>query len=281
MVPRTPMPNIKNKSPRNLFFIVMLAVFVSGCSRPGPRALIEGKQLIDQGDYQGAIGKLRLATSLLRTNAQAWNYLGLACQHAGQLTNAWQAYQRALNLDHDLPEPHYNLGCLWLEQHRLASAGTEFTTYTLRRSRSPEGWMKLGTTQLRSVGVIAASARAPMLEAAEKNLREALRLDPRNLETLNALGLVKVQQRRAQEGAQYFAEAVKQKRDYAPALLNLAVVEQLYLSEPQRALQTYRKYLTLPERRPDWQAVYAVARELEQELAPKSARQTVAAPHVR
>src|SRR5215467_8808748 len=52
-----------------------------GCTPPGPRALLEGKRLIEQGKYARAIEKMRSATSLLATNAQAWNYLGLACHY--------------------------------------------------------------------------------------------------------------------------------------------------------------------------------------------------------
>ena len=58
----------------------------------------------------------------MATNAQAWNYLGVACQHAAQTDAAVAAYQRALTLDRDLMEAHYNLGCLWLEQNKPDAA---------------------------------------------------------------------------------------------------------------------------------------------------------------
>ena len=37
-----------------------------------------------------------VGVSLLATNAQAWNYLGLACHHAGQAPEAEKAYQRLI-----------------------------------------------------------------------------------------------------------------------------------------------------------------------------------------
>ena len=66
-----------------------------------------------KADYAEAVERFRLATStpLLETNAQAWNYLGLACHLAGQPTKAEQAYQKALALNHDLVEARFNLGC--------------------------------------------------------------------------------------------------------------------------------------------------------------------------
>ena len=104
----------KNRAGSGWFFILVFAVLLAGCTPRGARALIDGKRLLDQGQYAQAVEKLQLATSLLATNAQAWNYLGLACHQAGQPTNAAQAYQKALALNPDLTEARFNLGCLWL-----------------------------------------------------------------------------------------------------------------------------------------------------------------------
>src|SRR6266566_4866083 len=116
---------------------------------------------------------------LLASNAQAWNYLGLACHYNGQNADAEKAYQRALFYNHDLTEAHYNLGCLWLEQSKTNAAKTEFIAFTLRRPNSVEGLVKLGLTQLRSREFV----------TAEKSFRDALRLNSKNPEALNGLGL--------------------------------------------------------------------------------------------
>src|SRR5438067_571149 len=84
-------------------------IVASGCTPPGPRAVLQGKKLIEQGKYPQAIVKLRTATSLLATNAPAWNYLGLACHYGGQVEEAERCYRRALVLNRDLTEAHYNL----------------------------------------------------------------------------------------------------------------------------------------------------------------------------
>jgi len=62
---------------------------------------------------------------------------------------AVKAYKQALELDRDLLEAHFNLGCLWLEQNKPDAARTEFTSYTFRRGNTPEGWLKLGAAQLK------------------------------------------------------------------------------------------------------------------------------------
>src|SRR5262249_18213922 len=87
---------------RRLSFFLFGLLLILGCTPAGPRALLEGKRLIDQGKYPRAVEKMRNATSLLGTNAQAWNYLGLACHYAGLGDEAERAYKRALTLNMDL-----------------------------------------------------------------------------------------------------------------------------------------------------------------------------------
>ena len=243
----------------NLTRLIMLLAVLAGCTPPGPRALLEGKRLVDEGKYPEAIQKLRAATALLGgTNALAWNYLGLACHHAGELAEAERAYQRALWLNHDLSEARYNLGCLWLAQNRLEAAKAEFTACTLRRPNAVEGFLKLGTVQLRT--------REP--SAAETSFTDALRLSPHSAEAWNGLGLARLQRGQAGEAARCFDEALKQQPDCRPALLNLAIVSHQYLKDRQLALEKYREYLALRPAPANAEALLPTVRQLEQELNP-------------
>src|SRR5690349_5907026 len=105
-------------SAMNCILVVFGISFLAGCAPPGPRALLKGKELIEAGKFAPAIEELKVAASLLGTNASVWNYLGLAYHADGQVTNALRAYQKAIALNHDLVEVHYNLGCLLLEQSK-------------------------------------------------------------------------------------------------------------------------------------------------------------------
>jgi tetratricopeptide (TPR) repeat protein len=258
MIPPKSMPTIKNPVGKRLTLFLAAVLLFAGCGPPGPRALLQGKKLLDDGNYAQAIDKLRIATRLLSTNAQAFNYLGLACHQAGQVDEAERAYRKALALNHDLTEVHYNLGCLWLAQsNRLEQAKTELIAFTLRRPNVPEGWLKLGMAQWRSRD----SA------AADRSFSEVLRLSPQNPEALTGQGLVRLQRNQAREAAQLFARALKEQPTYRPALLNLAIVAQEKLNDRTLALQKYREYLALKPLPDNAEAVRAIVRQLEQEMA--------------
>jgi len=251
------MLTIKNLVRKKTCIFLTLAALLTGCAPPGPRALIEGKRMLEQGRYASAIEKLKIATSLLSSNALAWDYLGLACHHAGLPLEAERAYQRALFYDRDLTEAHYNLGCLWFEQNKLDGARLDLTAFTLRQGNSLQGLLKLGSVQLR--------LRDP---GAEKSFSEALLVSPQNLEALNGLGLARAQRGRFAEAAARFNGVLKIQPGYAPALLNLAILSQVYLRDRPTAAQKYREYLALQPPAPNAEAVATTLRQLEAEMSP-------------
>jgi tetratricopeptide (TPR) repeat protein len=250
---------------RLLLLWVSLLLSLTGCTPAGPRNLLEGKKLIEKGRYPQAIERLTNAVALMPTNAQALNYLGLAYHYAGKPAEAEAAYHRALRLNQDLSEAHYNLGRLWLEQNKPDLARSELTAFTLRRGNSLDGFLKLGTALLAS-----RDPAAPV--AAEKAFQEALRLEAQNPEALNGLGMVRYHQRRYGEAQQFFLAAIKKSPDFAPAILNSAIVAHVRFQDYPAALQRYRQYLALTPAPPNTDAVVAITKEIEERLKPPAAQ---------
>ena len=235
--------NKKIRIGQNSILLVLTMAMVTGCSPNGPRALIQGKRLIEEGKYAQAVEKLQTATSLMATNSHAWNYLGLAYHYSKQPAPAEKAYQRALSLNSDLPEASYNLGCLWLEQNRVEAAKSQFVTYTLRRGSAPEGFLKLGTAQLRAAAALTSiPQRSSSLLTAEKTFEDALRLSPQNAEAINNLGVARYERGRTSEGVRSFRQALQIHPKYRPALLNLAVSSQLS-KDSRGAIEYYKQFL--------------------------------------
>lgn len=243
----------KNRVATALFSLLTAAVVITACSPPGPAALMNGKKLLDAGKTDDAIAELKTATTLMQTNAAAWNYLGVAYHRAGLLTDAVEAYSQALRFNRELLEARFNLGCVLLDQNKPDLAKTEFTAFTMRRPEVIEGFIRLGTAQMRTRDLV----------GAEKSFREALKINASDVEALNALGMVAAQLNRPRDAAESFTKALKQQPDYRPALLNLATVLHHQLNDRAEALKRYREYLALQPRESDWDAVKTIAKSLE------------------
>jgi tetratricopeptide (TPR) repeat protein len=257
MLPPSPMLAQIN-SARGTIYVLALALLLSGCTPAGPRALLKGKKYLDRGDVASAVTELRRATTLMATNAAAWNYYGVALQLAGQPDDAANAYQTALRLDHELVEAHFNLGALALEQSKPDVAKAELTTYTLRRPNDAAGWLKLGFAQLKTGETM----------AAERSFSTVLSLKAYEAEAYNGLGLASIQLGKPRDAAQFFAAAVQLRPDFAPALLNLATVNQQYLHDNRTALANFQAYLALTPRPANYDEVKAIVASLTQNEAP-------------
>ena len=243
----------KKISIRGAIIFVALALVVVGCTPAGPRALLKGKKALDHGDYAAAVAQLKTATTLLQTNAQAWNYYGVALQLAGHPDEATTAYQTALKFDRDLVETHFNLGSLALEQGRADVAKSEFSAYTLRRQSDSIGWLKLGNAQLK-LGEVA---------TAERSFSTVLSLKQNEAEAYNGLGLARIQRNLPRDAVKFFAAAIAARADYAPAVLNLATVNQQYLRDNKAALENYKKYAALAPQSANLTEVNALIATLE------------------
>ena len=88
-------------------------------------------------------------------------------------------------------------------------------------------------------------AKAGKLDEAEKAIRDAIARNGNNAAAFNQLGIVQRKQGRFKEANEAYTRAVQIDPNYALAWLNLGVLCDLYLQEPQRALEAYERYLQL------------------------------------
>ena len=52
----------KKNSIKGATLVLALAMFITGCTPPGPRALWKGKKCLDRGDVADAVAQLKIAT---------------------------------------------------------------------------------------------------------------------------------------------------------------------------------------------------------------------------
>jgi Flp pilus assembly protein TadD len=88
-------------------------------------------------------------------------------------------------------------------------------------------------------------AKAGRLEEAEATFKAALERHATNATALNQLGIVYRKLGRFQDADQAYQQATQADPNYANAYFNLGVLCDLYLQQPERALQAYERYLEL------------------------------------
>ncbi len=84
--------------------------------------------------------------------------------------------------------------------------------------------------------------RLGRFDEAEGAVRQALEINPENAEAYNLLGLVHREAGRFPEAREDYERALKLAPLFADVHLNLAVLLDLYLGQPQTALQHYERY---------------------------------------
>ncbi|MDY6944941.1 MAG: tetratricopeptide repeat protein [Pseudomonadota bacterium] len=116
-------------------------------------------------------------------------------------------------------------------------------------AQAEQGFRSLATAYpaysgpLLNLGIL--HTKAGRLDEAETAIREAIARNGNNAAAFNQLGIVHRKLGRFKEADEAYTRALQIDPNYALAYLNLGVLCDLYLQEPQRALEAYERYLSL------------------------------------
>ena len=87
--------------------------------------------------------------------------------------------------------------------------------------------------------------QASRLPEAEAAFKDATVRNPASATAGNELGIVERRMGKFSEAEAAYQRTLAAQPDYAPAVLNLGVLYDLYLAEPQKALEQFERYLQL------------------------------------
>ena len=122
-----------------------------------------------------------------------------------------------------------------LEAGRNTDAELEFKQLALAYPEFPGPYFNLGLLY----------ERAGKLKEAQQALQEALKRGLPSAPTYTQLGVVERKLGQFKEAETAYLDALKIDPSYAPAHLNLGVLCDLYLQQPERALESFERYMEL------------------------------------
>lgn len=138
-----------------------------------------GTEKLRDGDLEGAIEMLEVATTLAPEAAQGWVNLGVAFRRAERLEEAREASLRATELEPDGLSGYHNLAVLYRRLGNEDAAGEIIDLLAERRNHNPYMLLALGDDSLRQ----------RRLEDARRYYQRAWRMARNQAETQAAMGL--------------------------------------------------------------------------------------------
>lgn len=210
-------------------------IILTGCEKSPQDSLVDGERHLADKNYSKAVEAFEKASSALPNNANAWNKLGMAHQYLGNFLEAREAYLRTIEIDRTLPDVYYNFGNLLLDHDQVTEAVTYLKNYCFLVPDSARGHLSLATAQRKS----------GMIPEAIESLNKARLLEKNDPNILNELALAYYQNNDPAQAMTYLRYVNDQFPDFAPAVLNTAVILQNAGDQSDLALQTFRQYLTM------------------------------------
>lgn len=256
---------------KNTLFTILAAIgitFLAGCTPSGPKALLQGEELLKKGQARNAVKKMERAVKYMPNNPLAWNYLGVALHSSGRPEEALSAYQKASALNPQMDVLYYNLGCLYLDRKNYQIAIHSFSNYlNLEKNMNFEpAWEKIGYAFL----------AIQRTDLAARSFSNVVVLNPQNAKAYNTLGLIASSEKNTALAMKHFSNSILADATYAPPHLNTAVLLQKTGGNTNLdlALNRYERYLALAPKAEDAQRVRSQVSALQGLLSAQASAKT-------
>jgi len=241
-----------------------LILLLGGCAGNSDRqALKKGMRALEKGRYAESITLCQRGLSGITSNnerAIALNCIGIAYHRLGQTDNAMRSFEGAVAADPAAVDPVYNLGIVLLDAGNADRAVLCFEKAALLDEAD--------TRALEFLSVI--HSRRQQWDDARRVLNEALKHTRQSPRILTALAVLELQAGNSAQALELLQAALEQDAHYAPAIYNLAVINQELLHKQDQALPLLAEYTALVPSGPQAEQARSMIKEIKQTSAPAS-----------
>ena len=181
--------------------------------------------LFSSGQVQEALDAVAVLIKDYPNEALLFNISGAFYQAIGQLDESVKSFEKAVTINSDYAEAHYNLGVTLQQLGQFEAAMKSYKQALAIKQAYPNAHNNLGT-MLQELG---------QLDAAVKSYEQAIAIKPDYAEAYNNLGNVLRELGQLDAGVKNLKTALALKPDYISAHHNLSVLKKYTTSDPQIA----------------------------------------------
>ena len=156
-------------------------------------------------------------------------------QAASTTPQLTEEQKRQIEEEAALTRRDYDLALTTMRQGNYLLAINQFMTFNTTHPGHSGAYVNLGILY----------HKTNQLELAEKALRQAVELNPKQPKAQNLLGMVYRELGRFNDALTAYNSAIAADENYADAYLNLGILYDLYLLDGKKALQFYSQYQKL------------------------------------
>ena len=175
------------------------------------------------GQLESAVKSFEKAITINPNYAEAHYNIGVALQGLGKLDEAIKSYEKAIAIKHEYPNAHNNLGNILLELRQLDAAVDHFEWAVAFKPDYAEAHNNLGVT-FQELG---------QLDMSITSYEKALAIKPDYPEAHNNLGVTLHQLLQRDAAVKSFENAITIKPDYARAHHNLSALKKYKANDSQ------------------------------------------------
>lgn len=241
---------------------------------------------LEKGRYAESISWFQRSLANITSHEErstVLNCMGISYHKLGQKKNALRSFEDARAANPGAVEPIYNMGIVSFEagDEDKAIACFEKAALLSEQSGPPgrnagQGAAARDTRALEFLAVI--YSQRQQWDDAQRVLNEASKHTHLSPRILTALAVTAVKASNINQALELLQEALEQDAHYAPAIYNLAVINQHYLHKHDQALPLFTEYARLVPSGPQTDQARLIIKEIKTSRAPLAAATKTESP---
>ena len=194
---------------------------------------ILGASRFQIGMLDSAVDAYKKCISLMPSNAETYNNMGVALKNQGKLDEAMEAYKKAISLNPNYADAYNNMGVSLKDQGNLEEAIKAYKKSISLKPDYVDAYSNLGV----------AYKKYGQLDEAIKYYSKSLKIKPNHAKTCYNMAKALADQFKLDEALVFYKKSISSKSNYFEALSNMGLILH-YQGKLDEAIEVYKKAIS-------------------------------------